>query len=260
MARASSRFSQALEHEPLEATLVSLGTVPYGWGVGFYHGDEVLHIKRPHSEDVQFNWQNAIADIVSDCVVAHVREPSIGAFRAENTHPFRMRQWLFAHAGILRGFDEARSTLTSALPDFLRHNIRGETDSEIFFHMILAELFAQGQLDVRDPAPTDVIAAVRTARERLNDVSPSQSEPHVLNIVLTNGRQMLVVHQGPPVAFVQRQPHTVERSSSALKHSPAPDYVLAACGLTELPPGYAAVPDHHVLAIDRDLRVSLHPL
>lgn len=248
-----------LENEPLQATVVPLKTSPYGWGVGFYQGDEILHIKRPYTEEAQFDWRNIAANISSDCIVAHVREPSVGTFRSENTHPFRMRQWLFAHTGAISGFTEVRSKLIQSLPDFLQRNIRGDTDSEVFFHMILAELFAEGHLEARDPDPAIVRAAIGSAIQNLNAVVPS-SPPHVFTLVLSNGRQMHALRHGPDVAYIQREVKRLGKTSSLHGEPAGPDYTLVVCDLNEIPADYSPVPDRHVLTIDRDLRVSLHPL
>lgn len=259
MARSAGPWSQALDGEPLEATLVSLSTVPYGWGVGFYHGDEILHIKRPQTEDIEFDWRTVAKDISSDCIVAHVREPSIGSFRTENTHPFRMRQWLFAHSGAISGFAEHRSTLIASLPDFVQRNVRGDTDSEVFFHMILSELFASGHLEAPDPDPLMVIGAIRGAVQRLADTGAPLAE-HRLNIVLTNGRLMLALRHGSPMAYVQRTGPSRDRLRASRHAQDVPDYVLVAGNLSEIPGDYAEIPEGQVLTIDRDLRVALHPL
>ncbi|MGB5351687.1 MAG: class II glutamine amidotransferase, partial [Polyangiales bacterium] len=82
-----------------------------GWGIGFYHGDEVLHKKRPTRAGERVDWQNIAGDVRSDCAVLHMRQPTVGDFRAENAHPFRLRSWLFAHQGTIGGFDAIRDNL-----------------------------------------------------------------------------------------------------------------------------------------------------
>ena len=64
---------------------------PDGWGIGFYHGDEVLHKKRPTRAGALVDWQTSAGDVRSECAVLHMRQPTVGDFRAENAHPFRMR-------------------------------------------------------------------------------------------------------------------------------------------------------------------------
>ncbi|MBW2211052.1 MAG: class II glutamine amidotransferase, partial [Deltaproteobacteria bacterium] len=118
-----------------------------GWGIGFYHGDEVLHKKRPTRAGELVDWQNSAGDVRSDCAVLHMRQPTVGDFRAENAHPFRMRSWLFAHQGTIGRFDAMRENLAEMIPDFLRRNIRGQTDSEYLFHTVLTLLHDAGQLD-----------------------------------------------------------------------------------------------------------------
>ena len=37
-------------------------------------------------------------------MIGHVRAATVGNLRTENTHPFRYRQWLFAHTGTVDGY------------------------------------------------------------------------------------------------------------------------------------------------------------
>src|SRR5207245_8791387 len=108
-----------------------------GWGVGFYQGGEVLLRKRP-TEGRPVDFIELTRDLRTDVMIGHVRAGSVGGQRVENTHPFRYRQWLFAHNGTLDRFSAMRPRLLESIPDFLRRNIRGETDSEHVFHLFLA--------------------------------------------------------------------------------------------------------------------------
>ena len=42
-----------------------------------------------------------VRDVRTDVLIGHVRNPTIGEPGTRNTHPFRYRQWLFAHTGTL---------------------------------------------------------------------------------------------------------------------------------------------------------------
>ena len=107
----------------------------------------------------------------------------MGDNRNENTHPFRFRSWLFAHHGTLPGFGpEAGSTdparpsaaqealtevLVAELPDFLRRNLRGQTDSEILFHLFLTRLHETAHLDLAEVRLSDAQAAMRRTLAKL---------------------------------------------------------------------------------------------
>jgi predicted glutamine amidotransferase len=234
-----------------------------GWGVGFYHADEVLHKKHPQPDSAQLEWSTIVRGIRSHVAVAHVRDASVGARRADNNHPFRMRQWLFAHAGMVEGFSAIQSRLLESMPDFLRRNIRGDTDSEHVFHVFLSFLHDSGQLDSMDVSDQAVLGALRstiTLVDRLvNEVGAPRSD---LNLVLTNGRQLYALRRGTAMVYVERDhlsvPELVEQGKSSRPPDPV-RYVLVGSAL-QTPSGYGDLADGDLLSVDRDLRVTKYSL
>ncbi len=234
-----------------------------GWGVGFYHGDEVLHKKRPNGAGARIDWQQIAGDVRSDCAVLHLRQPTVGDFRAENAHPFRMRSWLFAHQGTIGRFDEIRANLAEMMPDFLLRNIRGQTDSEYLFHTLLALLHDAGQLDNPDVQETQALTAISAAVtlvERLAaEVGSTQS---TLSFILSNGRSMYALSHGAPMVYVERQGlHDPPEDYAPPPTGSTPlRYVLLVSGVDEAPAGYQRVPERHVAIVGRNLDVTVHPL
>src|SRR5262245_11709174 len=149
--------------EERELLDTSLPRAADGWGAGFYQAGEALHRKLPQPIDGQIEWAGVLDGVRSHVVIAHVREATVGDRRADNTQPFRMRQWLFAHVGEIAGFGALRERLMESLPDFLRRNLRGQTDSELLFHLILSFLHDSGHLDSVDANDTAVFGALRGA-------------------------------------------------------------------------------------------------
>ncbi|MFW5876605.1 MAG: class II glutamine amidotransferase [Myxococcota bacterium] len=228
-----------------------------GWGIGFYQGGEVLHKKRPVPETDALEWERIAQDVRSDCAVFHLRQATVGDFRADNTHPFRMRSWLFAHNGTIERFDAIREGLVEQIPDFLRRNIRGETDSEHFFHMILSFLHDTGQLDNPDGDERAVVGAIRSAVALVDRLAAEvDAPPATLNMVLTNGRRMFALRRGAPMMYVERQGLHESRDEDG--PSDGLRYVLVVSDGSVVPPDYRTLEDGHVAAIDRDLRVSSH--
>src|SRR5262245_48353327 len=84
------------------------GVVP-GWGVGFYQGGEILLKRRPIDDRAEISLVDMTRDVRADILVAHVRAATVGSLRTENTHPFRYRQWLFAHTGTVEAFARLRA-------------------------------------------------------------------------------------------------------------------------------------------------------
>jgi len=263
MANRTDRLAAALHQErAVVATPTTSGR--FGWGLGFYQNGEVLHKKRPQFEE-KLDWEQVAHDVHSDCVVLHLRQPTVGDFRTQNTHPFRMRSWLFAHHGTIDRFEALKDPMVSSLPDFLARNIRGKTDSEVFFHVILSFLHDAGQLDSgSDVEPQQLVGAVRSAT-RLADHLAAEvgAEKATLNCVMTNGRILLAMRRGSPMCWVERKG----------LHDPPPDvapskpgtasvlrYSMVISGAEDPPAEYNRVDDGQVLVIDRDLESHVHAL
>jgi len=249
-----------------ERKVVSQDTVSNtanGWGIGFYHGDEVLHKKRPTGTGERVEWQDIAGDVRSDCAVLHIQQPTVGDFRAENAHPFRMRSWLFAHQGTIGRFEAMRANLSEMIPDFLRRNIRGQTDSEYLFHVVLALLHDAGQLDnpdINTAHTLSAISAVVTLVERLAEEVGSHDTS--LSFILTNGRSMYALRHGAPMVYVERQ----GLHDPPDDYTPPPTgsttlrYVMLVSGIDASPVGYKTVPERSVAFINRDLDVTVHAL
>lgn len=236
-----------------------------GWGVGFYHAGEVLHKKRPKRDPDAPDWVSVFEGIRSDVAIAHVREATFGAARANNTHPFRMRQWLFAHSGSVGGFEAIRERLVSELPDFLRRNIRGDTDSEHIFHVLLSFLHDGSQLDSPEPGEAAVVGAIRASVALVDQLSNEVgAPPGDLNLALTNGRDLYLLRRGGPMYLTERDRLPVDpddKDADAGADYADTRYVMAlAQELPVVPVGYREVPNGTLVTINRNLQVSQHTL
>jgi len=263
VANRADRLRDALHQERAVLKIETAPDSPSGWGIGFYHGDEVLHKKRPTHAGQTVNWENVVGDVRSDCAVLHLRQPTVGDFRAENAHPFRMRQWLFAHRGTIRGFGAVRSNLAESIPDFIRRNIRGQTDSEYLFHTVLTFLHDSGQLDNPDVNEAQALPAIGAAVALVERLAAEVgSTENSLSFILTNGRSMYALRHGASLAFVERQ----GLHDPPADYKPPPTgstqlrYVMIASGIEETPVGYQTVPDRSVAVISRGLDVNVHAL
>ncbi|MFX5793311.1 hypothetical protein ABTD98_19785, partial [Acinetobacter baumannii] len=90
--------------------------------------------------------------------------------------------WLFAQTGTLPQFDLIRERLVASVPEFLRGGLRGETDSEVIFHVFLSFLHDAGRLnDAVVEAPV-VRAAIRSTLAVIDAMaSEVGAEPAALN-------------------------------------------------------------------------------
>lgn len=256
MANRPDRLAAAL-HQERVVVATTPSEAPTGWGLGFFQNGEVLHKKRPQLTDA-VDWEALTRDVVSDSVLLHLRQPTVGDFRTQNTHPFRMRGWLFAHLGTVGRFEAIEPTLRASLPDLLARVVRGATDSELFFHTILSFLHDAGQLDYADPDLDVVISAIRSSVGLIDRlVAEAGGPPSTLDFVLSNGRTMYAVRRGAPMAFVARRGlHDPPEDLEAPRSGPSTlRYVMIVGEPAAIAPGWQPMSDGTIVVVDRNLDV-----
>ena len=231
-----------------------------GWGIGFYQAGEVLLRRRPIDERAVIPLAEAAGNIRTDVMIGHVRHATVGALRTENTHPFRYRSWLFAQTGTIVGFDRLRDRLLESQPEFLRRNVRGETDSEMFFYLFLSFLHDAGHLNDAHVAPEHVASALRASISLVDRLSAE--EGHSENkgdILVTNGEHMLAVHRNGNMAYrVLRGRNDVEEllGAESMRQVRIPSidsthFTLIASELESVPPGWALVESPRIVTLTR---------
>jgi hypothetical protein len=206
-------------------------------------------------------------------IVGHVRVGTVGEPKNENTHPFRFRSWLFAHHGTIPDFDRVRPELLRTVPDYLLRNIRGQTDSELLFHLMLAVLHDAGKIDDPTIAPITLREATRAALATVNELVGPAAQQMECALAITNGRIMVVTRYGHPV-WLQERKQLLDcavcrerllpygRQPKRVDH----DHLRSALLLADLPSppssalGFIEVPDRTLVAISHDLRVEQSPL
>ncbi|MBW2458459.1 MAG: class II glutamine amidotransferase [Deltaproteobacteria bacterium] len=176
--------------------------IDWAWGVGFYQAGEVLLKRRPIDERTELDIADMIPDVRSDILITHVRRATVGDLRTDNTHPFRYRQWMFADTGTVDDFGSVRERLLEALPTFLRRSLRGDTDSELLFHLFLSFLHDAGKLDFPTVTPEDVFPALKSSLALLDRIGrEAEVEPSSLNIMLATPEYLIAAHRGAPMAY-----------------------------------------------------------
>jgi predicted glutamine amidotransferase len=264
MANRADRLRDAFHQERL--AIAGLPVDQRGaWGIGFYQGDEVLHKKQPAPDGEPIDWDVIANKIQTDCAIAHLRQATVGGFSVDNTHPFRLRQWLFAHVGTVPAFDEIREPLLAALPDFLRRNMRGDSDSELFFHVILSGLHARNQLDAVEPSQATVFDSIADAVKRIEELGSSAGGgPGTLNMILCNGRSMYALRRGSSFGYTEhvgvQDPAEPGDNKPERPGSPVLRYTMLVSGGHAVPQGYQSIDDGTVATLNRDLKLSTQAL
>jgi len=111
-----------------------------GFGVAWYSD---IHNQPAVFKSVTPAWNNEnlfeIARVIrSSCILAHVRAASTGLGVSEaNCHPFRHGHFTFMHNGCIAGFSKIKRHIQSILRDDVYSMIKGSTDSEHMFALIM---------------------------------------------------------------------------------------------------------------------------
>ena len=129
---------------------------PHGWGIAWYFqgGAQVEKSPTPAFEDPRF--MTTCASAASNMVLAHLRRMSAGVPSPANTQPFTYGNYVFAHDGTVR----TREGLESLLPPEYRGRLRGQTDSEQLFHLILYSI-DKGSCQYKVDCIRDAVSAVK---------------------------------------------------------------------------------------------------
>ena len=110
---------------------------PHGWGLASLTNGTARCIRqvKPASESEAYRRQALQSE--GTTLLAHVRRATVGDPSYDNTHPFRRNAAFLIHNGHVPAFDEVRPYLLDRLSDDRRHAIRGTTDSEHVFALLL---------------------------------------------------------------------------------------------------------------------------
>jgi len=240
---------------------VKPGLLP-GWGVGFYQGGEILLKRRPIDDRTELSMVEMTRELRADVLIAQVRLATVGAPRTENTHPFRYRQWLLANTGTVDSFEKLRGRLVESLPQFLQRNVRGETDSELLFHLFLSFLHDAGELDRPHVLPPRAQEALRGAMALVNRLCAEEGAGEAaMNVLISNPEYLLAAHAGAPMGYrVFQGQRDLERllGDGGLGRMRMPDYAASRLVLVasdfednQIPAGWTSVPERAIVTFTR---------
>jgi glutamine amidotransferase len=151
----------------------------------------------------------------SDCIMAHVRAASTGTGVSQNNcHPFKAGRLLFCHNGRVFGYQQIKRRFLAELSDEAFLHMRGTTDSEAVFGLILTilgrdEFAAECGSPLTQTKPFGeqrLCAAVRKALSKISQIlDAAQLERRdycTCNFALMDGETMVVTRycdQSPEV-------------------------------------------------------------
>jgi predicted glutamine amidotransferase len=130
--------------------------------------------------------------IETTCVMAHVRAATQGFNVSEsNCHPFKWKHYAFMHNGDIGGFSKIKRPLLHQLSEEAFQHIKGSTDSEHFFALLIDELIRVEHLEPWDRLPTAMMSAIRKVIALIHEYGGDENS--YMNMVLTDGHLAVAV-------------------------------------------------------------------
>ncbi|MFB4318864.1 class II glutamine amidotransferase [Actinomadura sp. 21ATH] len=217
--------------------------MPHGAGLGWFSlGAEPVRDRAPLAAFESPDFALHARNVVSHTFVSHVRDASVGGLTVHNCHPFVMNDRLFAHNGVVKGL----STLGSWLTEVDRAHVSGETDSELVFAYITAEIRRAG----------DTTEGLVRAVGRIGAELPVFS----LNLLIAEaGRLWALRHPDSNELWVLSPRHggrSGPEGGEAAEHVPA---VVVASEPMDGQPGWRLLDPGELLVVNGLEETSLHP-
>ena len=249
---------------------------PHGWGIAYYLSgeSEPRQVKSVTAAFTDERFTRVSEFLTSHAVVAHVRKATVGDLGLENTHPFHWRGWTFCHNGTVFGFRQIEGQIRGLIHPRFVEQIRGTTDSETLFYVVLSALEEAG-FDVDAPGaslPPELpeILAERLGRIRdLSAATGADARESMMNILLTNGRVLLATRFNGALSFSTQKRLCADFDicpiaekvcfgprRAGVRHT----HVLLASDPTSPDDVWEEVPNRGFLTVDERFRLHVAPL
>jgi len=258
MCNQPQRLSAALA--PVRSVLIAQPPVSR-WGLAYTQGGDVLLVRTPKASAQPVDLAGPLAHISTDCAIAQavVDDRGDAPGGTDNTPPFRFRRWMYAQSG-RPNLDEAAPRLLEHIPEYLRRNLKGRTPGELIFHLFLAMLHDEGNIDDPNlPAAATRCALAATIRlvmaEQARSSSAGAGSP-TGNVALSNGRSMVIARLEDPLRL-RRLWVTGERGE---RDESFRGVILVSGGDGDPRDGFEDVPAQRAVLVSRDLQVSFADL
>lgn len=154
-----------------------------GFGIAWYNKD--IDAEPGIFKSIQPAWNdNNIIHLArmisSNCILAHIRASTVGDVIQSNCHPFSYKEFSMVHNGTIRNFNQYKMQFIEKIGVDLFLQIKGNTDSEHFFFLIMS--FVNQGMSLTEA----VKSAIKWTTELQNGEDFSR-----INIVITDGKQIL---------------------------------------------------------------------
>jgi glutamine amidotransferase len=228
---------------------------PHGWGIAWFDGFKWDLYKEPQPLYKSSKAKELIKEVSGIIIISHVRYATYGEPKTGNTHPWLYKGYVFAHNGSIIDREKLLSLLSQNYKD-----LEGDTDSEVFFHLIIQETKNSGG---------SFIEGVRRAIAKINNNSISYSS---LNFVASDGRKLYALRYARKnldyyTLYYLKRPRedlkiekVSEKTAQLIKMKlevGEKAVVVASEKLTEEEEKWDEIPNKHMLIVNEDLNTEL---
>ncbi len=240
-----------------------------GFGVGWY-------VPEVNYEPITFvsvnpawsnrNLRNLAPKIKTDCMLAHVRAASVGDVSESNCHPFQYKNILMAHNGGVEEFHKIKRQIREPLSDELYNWIKGQTDSEHIFALLLNTLFKDHHSISPEAVADSFEKTFRTLKKMM--VDNGITEPAYLNMVFTNGLFLVATRyvsdpKEEPLTMYHSEGgrYVVENGDTRLEAAQDDDNAVLVVSekLTD-DKDWTMLPANHLVIVEQSLNVRVKPI
>ena len=242
------------------------------FGVGYYSRGDLLQTVEPRNEGEQFDISKVIRGVRADLILMHARPLRKERVRREDIHPFRFKHWLFAHNGRVSGFDDIREKLTGTIPEFIKRNIRGETDSEYLFHLFLSFLYDSGQLGRPNIDVNHIADAVARTYSTVDEfLSVAGYEAPSGSVIVSDGYSVVTGSRGIPVEYAcikgledckvcRTSVRPGEKEPVTVNHRDVNAVLICSCASDGFPHPFERLQENAMLLVNRKQEISVRGL
>ena len=240
-----------------------------GFGIGWYVPElnyEPITFVSVNPAWSNRNLRNLAPKIKTDCMVAHVRAASVGDVSESNCHPFQYKNILMAHNGGIEEFQKVKRKIREPLTDELYNWIKGQTDSEHIFALVLHNLFKNHQVVSPDAVVDSFEKTFVTIKKLMSE--NEITEAAYLNMVFTNGLFLVATRyvsdpKEEPLTLYHSEGsrYVVENGTTRLEAPQDNDNAVLVVSekLTD-DKDWTMIPANHFVIVEQSLNVRVKPI
>ncbi|MEK6848869.1 MAG: class II glutamine amidotransferase [Nanoarchaeota archaeon] len=124
-------FKSEIPFKDFSERKINKGPHNSGWGIAWLEGDDWKVFKQGKKDFRKYDF-NKVKETKSKNILIHLRDASFGDETTKNAHPFLYKNYVFEHNGSID-----RKNNLSYLNDNFKNEIKSETDSEVYFLLIM---------------------------------------------------------------------------------------------------------------------------